>query len=91
MRLVLNISAEKHAILRRALGADLDNAALEALVIEGYRSGKLSAAEVGQLLELGDRWAVNNWLAKHRVALHYSISDLDADRATLDRSFGKPN
>lgn len=86
----INIPDDKEPTLRRAWGADLDRAALEALLIEGYRTGKLSAAEVGRLLELDDRWAVNQWLAEHNVPLNYSRDDLDADRRTLDQILGKP-
>lgn len=67
----------------------MDRAALEALIIEGYRAGKLSAAEVGKLLRLGDRWSVNQWLADRRVPLNYTLEDLEADRAALDDLLGK--
>jgi hypothetical protein len=85
----INIPDQHEPTLRRAMGDDLDRAALEALVIEGYRSGKLSAAEVGALLGAPDRWAVNRWLAERRVPLNYSLQDLEADRQTLDRVLGK--
>lgn len=89
MSLFINIPQETEQALRDALGPDLDRAALEALVVEGYRSGKLSAAEVGRLLGLGDRWTVNQWLADRRVPLNYTLEDLEADRRTLDRLLGK--
>lgn len=89
MSLFINIPQETEQALRDALGPDLDRAALEALVVEGYRSGKLSAAEVGRLLGLSDRWTVNQWLADRRVPLNYTLKDLEADRRTLDRLLGK--
>jgi predicted HTH domain antitoxin len=85
----INVSKEQEQTLREAWGADLDRAALEALAIEGYRNRRLSAAEVGKLLGLEDRWSVSQWLADHRVPLNYTLEDLDADRATLDRVLGK--
>lgn len=88
MGISLNISPIAEAMLRQAWGQDLDGAALEALAIEGYRSGKLSAAQVGRLLGLEDRWAVNQWLADRQVPLNYTLDDLEADRATLDRLLG---
>jgi hypothetical protein len=62
---------------------------LEALVIEGYSTGRLSALEVGRLLSLEDRWLVRQWLADRKVPIKYSLEDLDADRQTLDRILGK--
>lgn len=89
MSLFLNIPQHAEQTLRDAWGSDLDRAALEALVVEGYRSGKLSAAEVGCLLGLDDRWTVNQWLADRHVPLNYTLEDLEADRETLDRVLGK--
>lgn len=89
MTINITISKDLEQTLRNAWGNDLDRAALEALAIEGYRSSKLSAAEVGRLLGLADRWAVNQWLAQHKVPLAYSLEDLEADRRTLDRLLGK--
>lgn len=89
MTINLNIPPDHEQLLRHALGADLGTVALESLIIEGYRSGKLSAAEVGRLLGLADRWTVNQWLAERKVPLNYTLEDLEADRKTLDRLFGK--
>ncbi len=89
MTISLNIPDDQEQTLRAAWGADLDRAALEALAIEGYRSEKLSAAEVGRLLGMQDRWTVNQWLAEHKVLLRYSREDLAADRRTLDHLLGK--
>lgn len=85
----INIPDDQAETLRKVWGNGLDRAALESLAVEGYRSGKLSAAELGRLLGLGDRWTVNRWLADRRVPLNYSLDDLEADRRTLDRVLGK--
>jgi hypothetical protein len=77
--------------LRQAFGEDLSRAALEAMAIEGYRSGKLSTYEVQTLLGLEDRWATEAWLAQHQVHLNYGWEDLEADRAALDRVLGPEN
>lgn len=89
MGITLNISPENERALRAALGGDLDRAALEALVIEGYRAGKLSAAEFGRLVGHKNRWETERWLAQHRVPLNCTLEDLEADRRTLDRVLGK--
>ncbi|MDX2148720.1 MAG: UPF0175 family protein [Planctomycetota bacterium] len=85
----LNISKAQEDTLRAAWGSQLDRVALEALAIEGYRSRKLSAAEVGRLLGLEDRWAVNQWLADRKVPLNYTLQELESDRQTHDRVLGK--
>jgi predicted HTH domain antitoxin len=89
MTLNINIPDDAERALRQAWGDGLDRAALEALAVEGYRSGKLSAAEVGRLIGITDRWLVNKWLADRRVPLNYTMEDFEADRRTLDQFFGK--
>lgn len=89
MTIRIDIPPEHEAALRAAWGASLDQFAFEALVIEGYRSGRFSASEVGRFLRLADRWAVNKWLADRKVPLNYTIDDLESDRQTLDRVLGK--
>lgn len=86
IKLTLPESAE--ASLREAFGSDLDRAALEALAIEGYRSGRLGLARVGELLGLDNRWATEAWLAGRGVTWNYGADDLAADRETLERLFG---
>lgn len=90
MTIELNIPDEAEQTLRQAWGDTLDRAALEALAIEGYRTGRLSSAEVGELLGLEDRWTVARWLGERHVPLNYTADDLEADRRTLDRVLGKP-
>lgn len=89
MSIHVKIPKEIDNALREALGSDLEKFAFEATVIEGYRLGRLSAAEVGRYLGLADRWAVNKWLADRRVPLNYTVDDFESDRVTLDRVLGK--
>lgn len=89
MGLWIDIPAELEPALREAWGDDLSRAALEALVIEGYRAGKFGECTVRRLLGLEDRWATERWLADRKVPSNYSLEDLEADRRTLDRLFGK--
>jgi predicted HTH domain antitoxin len=55
----------------------------EDAAIEGYRSGRLSHRQVGEMLGL-DYWQTERFLAERKVAINYSVDDLQADRATLD-------
>ena len=88
MTISINISEQAEKALRGAWGEGLGRAALEALALEGYRSGKFGAADVGELVGLRDRWQVGAWLAERKAFLHYSVSDLEDDRRTLDRVVG---
>jgi hypothetical protein len=61
-------------------------AALEAFVIEGYRSGALSAYQTRQLLGFETRYELDGFLKEHGVWDHaYSLEDMAKDRAGFDR------
>ena len=61
---------------------------MEATAIEGYRTGKLSRAQVGRMLGL-NRFEMDAFLKAHNVPLNYTSEDLEADRRTLDELFSK--
>jgi len=63
----------------------LDQEIIEALVIQAYRAEKISAAQVGYILSLPSRWAVDAFLKEHKVDLHYDENDLESDRQTLEQ------
>ena len=85
MTLSLQLPDQAQDVLRNAFGEDLNRAALEALVIEGYRTCKLSRFDVQKLLGFDNRWDTEEWLATHGLHLQYSLEDLDADRQTLEK------
>jgi predicted HTH domain antitoxin len=59
--------------------------ALEALALEGYRSGALTHHEAGQLLQLS-RFEFDALLKQRNIYDHaYDIEDFDQDRETLER------
>jgi predicted HTH domain antitoxin len=55
---------------------------MEDAAIEGYRAGRLSQRQVGEMLTL-DYWQTEAFLKGRGVVLNYSVVDLEADRATL--------
>jgi predicted HTH domain antitoxin len=57
---------------------------IEDAAIEGYRAGRLSHRQVGELLGL-DYWQTEAFLKERGVPVNYSAADLDADNATLDK------
>ena len=58
--------------------------------IEGYRAGRLSHRQVGQMLGL-DYWETESFLRERGVPLNYSAADLEADNATLDKILDRGN
>jgi predicted HTH domain antitoxin len=57
--------------------------ALEALVIEGYRSGALSHYQANQLLGIS-RFELDGFLKERDISEHaYDLQDLEQDRETL--------
>ncbi len=58
--------------------------ALEALAIEGYRSGALTSFETRRLLGLETRYALDGFLKAHNVWEHaYNVEDFNRDCETL--------
>lgn len=64
-------------------GGDLSRRTLEALAIDGYRSGKLTEEQVRRILGFGTRMQVHGFLKEHHVYLNYSLEDLEQDMQTL--------
>jgi len=58
---------------------DLSRVALEALAAQGYRDGKLTHAEVQQMLGFNSRWETDAFLKQAGAYLDYSEADLERD------------
>lgn len=56
---------------------------VEALAVQAYQTEKITSAEVGRILGLPSRWAVDAFLKQHHADLHYDEADLESDRETL--------
>lgn len=77
--------------IERQLEAAWDNLprrALEALAVEGYRSGVLTRGQVGQLLDL-NFWETENFLKERAAFLQYTLNDLEEDRLAQKRLHSK--
>ena len=77
------ITVEIPEELAQRLGADpiqLPRQALELLVLEGHRQGKLSEAELGRLLGIESRFQIERFLKDHNVELAYTRRDLEYER-----------
>ena len=66
-------------------GEDPARAALEALLVEAYRTRMLSEGEIKRILGYGTRMQVHALLKEHDVPLDYTIEDLEQDRETHRR------
>jgi hypothetical protein len=62
---------------------DLSRAALEALAFEGYRRQRLSEGQVRRMLGFRTRTQVHAFLKAHNVYLHFPVSELEKDLASL--------
>ena len=60
-------------------GSDLQRQMLEAIAIEGYRSGALTEHQVQRLLGLDSRFEVHALLKEHNVPLRYTMLDFEDD------------
>ncbi|MDP9113398.1 MAG: UPF0175 family protein [Acidobacteriota bacterium] len=62
----------------------ITRAALEALAIEGIRSGKLTVHQAGQLLGIVSRYEMDGFLKAHGVLLPITIDDVVTDTNTAN-------
>ena len=58
---------------------DVPRRSLEAIAVEGYRTGALTEPQVRRLLKLDTRFQVHALLKEHHVPLQYKAADLDDD------------
>jgi uncharacterized protein UPF0175 len=58
---------------------DVPRRSLEAIAVEGYRTGALTEPQVRRLLKLDTRFQVHALLKEHHVPLQYTAGDLDDD------------
>jgi len=61
---------------------DLSRAALEAMAIEAYRTGVLTAYQVRRMLGFETRYELEGFFKRHEV-FDYTLDDLKKDRETL--------
>jgi len=66
----------------RAKWKDLPRHLLEAIALEGYRSGALTESQVRRLLGFGSRLEVNSFLRDRGVYYNYTTSEIDQEIET---------
>jgi len=78
----MSVTIQLPADISAALGArwdDVPRRSLEAIAIEGYRTGALTEEQVRRVLALETRFDVHALLKAHHVPLRYGAADLDED------------
>ena len=83
MRVTLDIPDEVAERLKTA--GDLSRRALGAFVLEEFRCGRLSKAELRHLMSFGSRDALDGFLKAHGIFEPYSLDDLARERRDLER------
>ena len=82
----INVAIDIPDEIGRALGApagDVSRAVLEAVAVEGYRSGKITPAQVQQMLGLSSRWETEAFLRRAEAFHDYTLDDLERDIAAI--------
>lgn len=67
-------------------GEDLSRTALESIALEGYRSDRLTGAQVMRMLGFKTRLELDAFLKKHEVYLDYTLEDLERDAEVSHRA-----
>ena len=84
MTLTLQLDDAQAKLLSESF-PDLSRAAIEALALEGYRSGRLGNGQLRRLLGFSTPMEVHTFLQEHGIFLNYSLADLEQDRMTSDK------
>ncbi len=68
-----------------AAGSDLSRRALEAFALEEHKAGRLTEAQLRQVLGFETRDELDGFLKAHEVWLSFTRGDLERERAALRR------
>lgn len=67
------------------VGGDLSRRALEALIAEEYRQGRLTKPDLRRVLGFQTSAEIDDFLRLHEVWIDYTVEDLERERAGLRR------
>lgn len=88
MNITINIPPTIETAMRAAWGDGLPRAALEALAVESYRTGKLSLGMLAEMLGMGVIEA-DQWLAARGVMIPMSVDELRQELDVLTSPSGR--
>jgi hypothetical protein len=81
MQVILEVPEDLAPLLSESTGG-LTKAVLEALALEGLRSGKISVAQARRLLGIGSRYDMDGFLKAHQVFLPLTLEEIERDAET---------
>ena len=81
MQVTLEVPEDLARFLERDAGG-IGRAALEALALEGVRSGRLTAAQARRLLGIRSRYEMDGFLKSRGVFLEVTTEDIRRDAQT---------
>jgi hypothetical protein len=84
MNLTVRIPDDLAARLTAA-GADIERRALEALVLEEFRAGRMTKAELRRTLGFEVLNQVDGFLKAHEIYEPYTLADFEREQQALDR------
>jgi Uncharacterised protein family (UPF0175) len=87
-RVTMNLTVHIPDDIAQRLSADaatLERRALEALVAEEYRAGRLNKPDLRLLLGFETGYEIDGFLKAHGVYHDYTLADLEREREALDR------
>lgn len=88
MQIDLNISKEAEDRLRQAFGDDINEIVTESLLVNGYRTGRISLGLLATALNLPTTLVALQWLADRKIPINYDLDELEADRIAIRERFG---
>jgi hypothetical protein len=88
MNVAIEIPDEMSALLQSRWG-NITERAREAVAAEAYRSGALTAEQIGKFLGHESRWETEAFLKRVGASLDYGEPDLQHDLAVLRETRGK--
>ena len=88
MHVNIDLSGSEEAQLRKALGVSLSDIVTESLLINSYRTGRVSLGLLAAALKLPTSLAALQWLADRKVPLNYDLDELEADHRTIREQLG---
>ena len=78
MRVTIQLPEDISAALEQQWD-DVPRRSLEAVAVEGYRTGALTESQVRRLLQLDTRFQVHALLKEHHIPLQYTSADVEDD------------
>jgi uncharacterized protein UPF0175 len=84
MQVTLEVPEDLAPLLSEGSGG-LTRAAMEALALEGLRSGKISVVQARRLLGIGSRYEMDGFLKAHEIYIPFTIEEIERDARAFRR------